>query len=298
MPEPAQIQLLSSETITSFAELWKIGVCVLIAFVCHIFRHPISQILLNLRKIRSKYTEIELAPPTEERDTQEPLLPLSKKAPPEKPTEQTPETAIDGDSLFSEMLDAINRRENDRARELRDKWIERDSSKRRQNEVFYLHLLCKFQKNSEAVQELQQLRHDEAYSDQFPIILMTLGTFYESTDQHESALQFFMEWEKVTSNPLGKANAVVARSRIVALSESSDASLSFLLQSISRFEDHECLAQIYHQIAETYRSMENEVMRCVALEKVVQYRPTDSAIRLGIISDSARIGVDDSGTIY
>ena len=279
MPESTLPQLLSSETISSIAELWKLAACFLVAFLGYIFRTPITQILLNLRKIRSRNTVIDIASPLQQELIQEPSLALSQKAPPQVPSTETPESSPDGDSLFSEMFSAIYRRENEQARELRDQWIEKNPSERTQNEVLYLHLLCKFQRNSDAVQELEQLRHNEAYSEQLPYIYMTLGEFYESIDQYENASQYFKDWEETATTQLAKANAVVARSRIIALSETPKASLHFLQRHISRYPENECLAQIFHQIAEIYRQLGNEFMRCVALEKVVQYRPTDSAIR-------------------
>ena len=177
------------------------------------------------------------------------------------------------------MFSAIYARENERARELRDQWITTKPSEKIQNAVLYLHLLCKYQRNADAAQELEQLRHDEAYSEQLPYIFMTLGEFYESIDQYENAFQYFKNWEETATTQLAKANAVVARSRIIALSETPEASLHFLQQNIPQYPENECLAQIFHRIAETYRLIGNEFMRCVALEKVVQYRPTDSAIR-------------------
>ena len=279
MSEAASTHLLSSETISAIAELWKLGACILIFVTCLLFRNPISQILLNLRKIKRNNTEIELSPTVEEGDTQEPSLSLSQKAPPNKSNGQIPEVPKNDDSLFSEMFNAIFLRENDRARELRDQWIDQDTSKGQQNKVLYLRLMCKLQKNAGAADELEELRHDEAYSDQIPIILMTLGEFYESIEQHARAMQLFQDWEEATSNPLDKANAVIAKSRIMALSETPEASLRFLQLNISRFTDHECLAQIYYRIAEVYLNLNNDLMRSVALEKVVEFSPTDSDFR-------------------
>ena len=279
MPESAPLSLFSSETITSVAELWKLAACLVFAFVCYVFRTPISQILVNLRRIKSKNTEIELAPSKEDEAIQDSSISSPQKAVPDGPIEGTPETSDNTDSLFSEMFDAISRRDNDHARHLRDKWIERNPSERKKTEVLFLHLLCGLQKNTGAVHELEQLRQNEDYSDQLPIILVTLGEFYESIDQHARASQYFQEWEEMTTNPLGRANAVIARSRTLAKLESPETSLRFLQDNISRFEDHESLAQVYRQVAEVFRSMNNELMRCVALEKVVQYQPTDSTIR-------------------
>ena len=279
MPDPTSAQLFSAATISSIAELWKLTACFLIAFIGYIYRTPLTQILLNLRKIRSKSTEIDIAPPLQEATVQQTSLSLSQKAPPEVPNEETPESPQEGDSLFSEMFNAIYRRENERARELKDQWISKTPSERTQNELLYLHLLCKFQRNTDAVHELEQLRHNKDYSEQLPYIFMTLGEFYESIDQYNIALQYFKDWEDTAITQLAKANAVVARSRIISLSETPEDSLHFLQQNIPRFPEDECLAQIYHRIAETYRLIGNELMRCVALEKVVQYRPTDSASR-------------------
>ena len=279
MPESTSAQLLSSETISSIAELWKLAACFLIAFLAYIFRAPMTQILLNLRKIRSRNTEIDIASPSQHGAKQEPSLALSQEAPPEVPTTETPDSSDDGDSLFSEMFSAIYSRENERARELRDQWLEKNPSEKIQNEVLFLHLLCKFQRNTDAVQELEQLRHNEAYSEQLPYIYMTLGEFYESINQYESASQYFKDWEETATTQQAKANAVVARSRTIAFSDTPEASLHFLQGHISRYAEKECLAQIFHQIAEIYRHIGNEFMRCVALEKVVQYRPTDSAVR-------------------
>ena len=79
MPESTSAQLLSSETISSIAELWKLGACIVIAFLGYLFRTPINQILLNLRKIRSRNTEIDIASPSQEEVIQESSLSLSKK---------------------------------------------------------------------------------------------------------------------------------------------------------------------------------------------------------------------------
>lgn len=279
MTEPATTQLFSPATIAAVAEFWKLGACIVIGFACFLFRKPITHLLLNLRKIKRNNTEIEIAPPPTEPATQDPTIPLPQKPLPEAPIEETPEPPADADSLFSEMFTAIFDRDNPRARELRDQWMERNPNERPKIEVLYLALLCKFQKDADAAHELQQLRQNETYSDEFPYMLMTLGEFYESIDQPAIAMQFFKEWEETAINPLGKANAVIAKSRVLGLLETPEIALQFLQQNISRFEEHDCLAQVYHQIAETYRLMGNELMQCIALEKVIQYRPTNATDR-------------------
>ena len=276
---PESQSLLSSETISAVAELWKLAACIATVWICYMFRASISQFLQNLRKIRSRGTEIDLTPSPPPSKTPETDVAAAERALPDVSQQESPSKVVNGDAVFAQLVHAVYQRDNDRAEELFTQWTEQEPNNTPHNEVVYYRLLCQFQGDSHAVDKLNAFRRDGTYKDEHPQILDTLAKFYESVDQYNKALDLYEEARLSSETPRSKIAAAIEQSRIIAITQTPEASLRGLQDLLREVTDDECFAIVYHQIAETFRLMGSDLMRCVALEKVLQYRPTDAAVR-------------------
>lgn len=276
---PESQPLLSSEFITAVAGLWKLAACIAAVWICYMFRASISRFLQNLRRIRSRDTEIDLTPSPEPTKSPETDVASAEKALPASPQQETPGEVVNGDALFAQLFDAIYQRHNDRAQELFTQWMEQEPGDSRSNEVVYYRLLCQLQGDSCAVDKLEAFRQDETYKDEHSMILETLAKFYESVSQYDKALDLYEEVVSSSVTPRNKITAAIEKQRIIAITQTPEESLPGLQELLREVTDDECCAIVYHQIAETFRLMGNDFMRCVALEKVLQYRVTDATAR-------------------
>lgn len=278
MTQEAQ-PLISSETISAVAELWRLATVFMVLCICYMFRTPITQFLQNLRKFRRKDTEIELTPPPESTKPMETDAASAEKPVPDLSQQEPQSEAVNGDALFAELLGAIMARDRDSARDLFSRWMEDGPGNSHHNEVVYYALWCRFQNDSHAVEKLETFRHDDSYREEHPRILETLANFYEAVGQYDKALELHEDRAVSSTTARDRITAASEKQRIIAITQTPEEALQGLRELLLQMLDDECFAIVYHQIAETFRRMGDELMRSVALEKLLQYRANDASAR-------------------
>ena len=216
MAEPTLAQASATEIISAIAQLWKLAACIALPLTIFFLRKPLAKILPTLRRIKRGDTEIELAQEEKVEAVHE-GEPASKEAPPEEKEKQPPEEEAEEEHPTGyEVVHAILKRDNDRAEALFKELIEKEPDKKTKHEVIYYTLLCNFQKDAQAVEKLKSFAENEAYVEQAPEILRTIGEFYESTDQHAKALNFFEQSKERSVKPEDEELALTAKRRVIS----------------------------------------------------------------------------------
>ncbi len=276
MAEPISPQASATDIISAIAELWKLAACIVAPILIYLLREPLSKWLPTLRRFKKGDWEIELAQ-KRENEVAYGEEPKPKKAPPEEKAQLSPKEEVKEEgSPEIEIFDAIWDNDRDRAEALLEKKIMEEPDNKTKYEIRYYQMWSLIHKDVQAIEKLKSLSKDKACKEQAPRILKIIGEYYESTEQYEKALRFFEESNSRSVNPKDKAITLIAKSRVIASTENPEKALPLLQNALMEFTDEETLADIYDQIAEIYHLMGNKLARCVALEKVVQYRPTDT----------------------
>lgn len=276
MAQPTTTGTSAAEVISAIAQLWKLAACIALPLTIYILREPLAKVLPTLRRIKRGNTEIELLQ-NEKKEAPHEIESAAKEAPPQDKAEPSIEEATgEIQSLGSQVGIAIWRRDNSRAEALFLQWLEAEPEKKIDLEVFYYTMLCDFQKDYTAVEKLRSFVEDQAYAAHVPGILRTIGSFFEAVGQYDKALSFFEDSGKRANKDEEKVRAIIECSRIHASTDRAPQALDLLHRAFAEFSDDDSLARLYAAAAEVFRSTDNELGRCAALEKLLQYRPTDT----------------------
>ena len=194
-------------------------------------------------------------------------------------------------SSENDMMFAIWRGDQDSAINQLNELINREPEKKLEYELAYYTYLCKFQKNQEAVEKLQSLADSATYSKQSSQIFETIGEFYQITDQYDKAIHYFEQAAKKSITSQGEVNAILAKTQILEKTDQVETAFSLLQQSLNKFSDTKCLSMLYDRISEISHLLGDEIVRCAALEKAVQYNPTDSDLLFKAAYAQSEVGI-------
>jgi len=275
MPETA---IFSPEFIRAIAILWKLAaaLCILVAIV--IFRDSIRKAIVGLKNLRIKRggTEVSVEQSrAEEQNKGEEVISAKAKQEPEKEGDaQEVAPPKEPAEWFSKMLRAFRAKKFEEAEEAFEKLqaSEENAVARIRNQAFYHGVRYTKGLDPEALQKLEKLTENEEARES---VLSWLANCHEFARNYPKAIETHRRAlsEKLVDEDRARHTVSIAKC-MSKMGQTGDG-LKTLTASLNQVEHGKAKAILYKGIADLQEIQGNSMLRAIALQKVLEYKPED-----------------------
>lgn len=264
----------TTDLISAIASLWKLAAFIALPISAYLLRAPLSKLLPRVRRVRQGKTEIDLSYQEDSSIKRDYAEPDESKTQPREVMDSSIDESADADPQFR-IFEAIIRNDIAAANAALLELQETEPDNRLDHEVFYYSLLCDIQKDEEALEKLEEIAQNDAYSEHRSKVFRTIAFFYNSIDEHRKAIINYQKAIEASKNEVEQASSIAGKANSLVSAGRDSEGKDLLLRALSELKDAEGLAVIYEGIAVIYENDGNYIARAAALEKVAEYRPTD-----------------------
>jgi len=273
-----------SETITSIdliqaiGSLWKLVVAVGFLVAIIIFREPLKKSIAGLKNLRIKKGQTELAfdqiAEKESKKLDEIPSSEAKQEPEKKDSAKDIVEPKEATEWFSEMVRAFRENRVEDAEEAFKKLqtSEANAIDRIKNEAIYLWFKYTKGIDENALQRLEELTdNDDARGN----VLFWLANCHEFVLNYDKAIEAHQRALSAKISDKERADHIVSISQCMSKMDKTDDGIAFIISNLNNVESEEAKAALYKGLADLHEKSGNIVLRAIALQKVLQYKPED-----------------------
>lgn len=272
------LDAISNETIQAIASLWKLVAAIAFLLAVIFLRKPLQQAVMKLRNFRFKKGEAELSVETGPEEIEKETSPAKEKKeqePPEPiPTEEMPPPTPS--DLFFEMWRAFDEKKFEDAEQAfgRLQKAESDNILRGRNQAIYYWLMYKNGRDTNAIQKLEDLakqEEDGAYA------LYCVANCHEHSRSYAKAIDAY---SRALTGDISTADCLrytVGQAKCYVTMGNTEKGLQALTTALTQVTGSKESAELYRTIADIYKKTGNSTLRAIALQKVLESVPEDTA---------------------
>lgn len=275
---------MSVETIEAISGLWPIIVSATLLAIAFIFRDPIKGVLGNFTQLEVERGDTKVSmsqePEEAELEKQSKVQEIDESELEESVSEKVSEQLEPGTSgeWISEMAHAFFRGDSERGEESykRAQESERDAEQRVKNEAFYLFLSYKSGETS-ALGKLRELAEQTNSSPEtLSNVRNWIGMSYELASDPAKAAEAYQLASEAAPTDERRAALKVSAAQCLSAAGDREMAYSGLTNEINKSNAHGALSILYKGLASQYEVAGDSELRAIALEKAIQYNPSDT----------------------
>ena len=273
---------MSVELITAIGSLWKLGVVVLLTGALYVFRSQLRQLLDGLLDVSIKHgnTEFALKGGGKKAD----LPPIITEATPPAQQAGIPSENKAGykdaspNANFRSYFDALSGKNVVALDSAFNEWQTSESNADRRLNLTAMHLFnlyCYFG-NEEAFGKLRSLaRRDEADAD----VKRWLASAYDTAGEHLKAAEAYQQAAGLCKTEEERAQSLASAAVSLLGAGKANEALTNLMAELGKSDSDEAKSHLYEGLATLYEKTNEPGLRVLALEKALQCRPNNRALR-------------------
>lgn len=268
----------SIDLILAIGSLWKIVASVVFLIAIIIFREPLKKSIAGLKNLRIKrgQTEVTVDQIAEKENKKLEEIPSdeAKQEPEKKDSVKEIVEPKEPTEWFFEMFSAFNENRVEDAEEAFKKLqtSEANAIDRIKNEAKYLWFRYTKGIDKNALQRLEELTNNDDASGN---VLFWLANCHEFALNYNKAIEAHQRALSAKINDTERANHIVSISQCMSKIDKTDDGIAFITLNLNNVESEKAKAALYKGLADLHEKSGNIVLRAIAFQKVLQYKPED-----------------------
>ena len=271
------LDAISNETIQAIASLWKLVAAIAFLLAVIFLRKPLQQAVMKIRNFRFKKGETELSMETGSEEVEKETSPAKEKKqePPESiPTEDM--SPPEPSDFFFEMWRAFDEKKFEDAEQAFERLqkAESDSILRGRNQALYYWLMYKNGRDTNAIQKLEDLAKQEEGGAH---ALFWVAICHEHSRSYAKAIDAYSRALTGDISTADRLQYTAGLAKCHVAMGNTEKGLQVLTTTLTQVTGPEESAKLYRTIADIYEKTGNSTLRAIALQKILESVPEDTA---------------------